>query len=251
MRISRFWRVAAFVGALSGSAALVAVASGATGAYFNDTHSGTLTGTIGSIKVTTSGGSGTDGLDFNFANMLPGVMQTVTAHYVNTGTNAEDVYLVFPNAPALHSVNDLGGYGAVQIKSNGNQVFYSNNLDDGQTAQLTAVDPTSSHCSSSPSATVPLSPSGCWPVPNTIKLASNVAPGQGGTMSFGFAFGAKLSGTAFELAQAFCYPLVQVGSNPTDQQCVTTGQQHGLPYEIVATQPGVAPNNPLNSNPTP
>jgi len=254
VRLSKKWRVAVFAGALVGSAGLVTAAAAATGAYFNDTQSGTVTGTIGSIKVTTSGGSGGDSLNFNFANMLPGDYQTSTVHYSNSGTNTEDVYLVFNNAAALHSVNDLGSYGAAKIGSNGTTVFSSTNLNDGETAGLQPIDPTSSHCSSSSSASVPLSPTGCWPIPNVVKLATNVAPGHGGTMTFSFALGAKWKATSTELSQLFCYPLIQNPgdpSDPTDQVCDTSNPSYGLPYEIVATQPGVAPNDPNNSSPTP
>lgn len=85
MRLGKKWRIGVFVGALAGSVGLVTAAAGATGAYFNDSQSGTVTGTIGSIKVTTAGGNGNDGLDFNFANMVPGDFQTSTVHYANTG----------------------------------------------------------------------------------------------------------------------------------------------------------------------
>lgn len=242
MRKKRFWRAAVFAGTLAGSAALVAAASGATGAFFNDSQSGTVTGNIGSILVSTSGGSGSNGLDFNLSNMLPGVPQTVTAHFTNTGKNAQDVYLVFPNAEALHSLNNLGTYGSVTIKSAGTTVFSSSNLNDGLDANL-AND---GHCPT-------FGPGSCYPVPNTIKLASNVAPGQSGSMSFSFAFASKLKSASAEGAQAFCYPLVQVSgsTNPADQTCTTTSPTYGLPYQIVATQPGVLPNNPNNTDPTP
>jgi len=254
MRLSKKWRIAAFTGALIGSAGLVTAAAGATGAYFNDTQSGTVTGTVGSIKVSTSGGTGGDNLDFNFANMLPGDFQTSTVHYSNDGSNAEDVYLVFNNAQALHSVNNLGTYGEAKIGSNGTTVFSSTNLNDGETWNLDPIDPTSDHCSSSPSANVPLASDGCWPIPSVVKLAANVAPGHGGTMTFSFALGQKWKDTSTELSQLFCYPLIQNPADPTDetdQICDPTSHSNGLPYEIVATQPGVAPNDPNNSSPTP
>jgi hypothetical protein len=254
MRLGKKWRIGVFVGALAGSVGLVTAAAGATGAYFNDSQSGTVTGTIGSIKVTTAGGGGSNGLDFDFTNMLPGDFQTSTVHYANTGKNTEDVYLVFNQAAALHSVNDLGTFGEAKIGSNGTTVFSSANLNDGEQATLQPIDPTSNHCSSSPSAQVPLSQNGCWPIPNIVKLATNVAPGNGGTMTFSFALGSKWKATATELSQFFCYPLIQNPADPsdqTDQVCNTSNPSYGLPYQIVATQPGVAPNDPNNSSPTP
>lgn len=241
MAISKAWRLGGFIAALGASGALIASATGATGAYFNDTKSGTFAGTIGSVKINTSGGSGADHLDFNFSNLLPGTLQWKSVAYTVTGSAPEDVYLVFPNAEALHSVNNMGTYGEVHVKSNGTEIFASTNLNDGLDYKLTD----DGHCG-------PQSQSGCWALPNVLKLASNVAPGHSGTMDFGFALAAKWKDPATEGATAFCYPLVYSGDgNQADQNCTTTNPQYGLPYQIVATQPGVAPNDPLNSNPTP
>jgi hypothetical protein len=107
----------------------------------------------------------------------PGDFQTSTVHYTNTGQNAEDVYLVFNQAAALHSVNDLGSFGEAKIGSNGSTVFSSTNLNDGEQANLQPIDPTSSHCSSSPSAQVPLSPTGCWPFPTSSSWPPMSRPG--------------------------------------------------------------------------
>ncbi len=84
--------------ALMGGTAFVA--SGATGAYFSDTNTGTVTGTFGSIELTTSGGIGTDGLDFDITNLLPGVTQSVTIGFENSGDSAQDVYLALGTAGA-------------------------------------------------------------------------------------------------------------------------------------------------------
>ena len=73
-------------------------------------------------------------------------------------------------------------------------------------------------------------------------------------MTFSFALGSKWKATATELSQFFCYPLIQNPADPsdqTDQVCNTSNPSYGLPYQIVATQPGVAPNDPNNSSPTP
>ena len=75
--------------ALLGGTAWVATAT--TGAYFSDTHTGSISGTVGSIKVTPSGGGGAEHMNLSFTNMLPGDPQTVTVNYKNTGLNPEDV----------------------------------------------------------------------------------------------------------------------------------------------------------------
>ena len=51
MRKSRAVRVAGFVGALGASAALVGFAASGTGAYFTDSHTGSINASTGSIKV--------------------------------------------------------------------------------------------------------------------------------------------------------------------------------------------------------
>lgn len=209
MRKTTVARLAGFIGAVGATTALVAAATGSTGAYFSDSRSGTYSGTIGSIKVTTSGGSGTDGLDFSFTNMLPGELQTKTASYLNTGANSEDVWLVFPNDTALNAIDDLGTYGEAHIASNGTEIFASQNLNNHPTCPPGA-------------GPAPV----CNALPKQIKLADNVAPGFGGTFSFSFAYGAKLKDPAAE-GQPF--------------------NGIGLPYQIVATQHGITPNDVNNT----
>jgi hypothetical protein len=208
------------------------VASGQTGAYFSDTHTGSISGTIGSIRITPSGGTeSTDGsfMDLAFSNLLPGDPQAVTVNYQNTGSNAEDVYVVFPNATALSALNNLGSYGTVHLSSAGNgavgDVFDSANLNDNS-----ASCPVGSTSSTHP---VP-----CEPLPNELLIASNVGPGGGGSFSFSFNYASKLSTQApvGTTANWNAYPVLgQTTTNTAD------GTGNGLPYEIVATQPGVTP----------
>ncbi|RKR73358.1 hypothetical protein [Frondihabitans australicus] len=219
-------RAAALVGsvALLGGAAWMA--AGTTGAYFSDTHNGSVSGTVGSIKVSVKGnGTGTDGQDLSFSNLLPGQAQSVTLQYGNTGRNAEDVYITFPNATALSALDDLGRYGEVHITANGNHIFDSANLSDaGNPADYSNATPISR-----------------WPLLSQYKVASNVQPGQYGTVTFSFNYSTGLSnasnidaitGPAFNT-----YPAAdgQTYTNASD------GTGSGLPYAIVATQVGVIP----------
>jgi hypothetical protein len=208
MRKTNVARLAGFLGAVGATTALVAAATGSTGAYFSDSRSGTYSGTLGSIKVSTSGGSGTDGLDFSFANMLPGELQTKTANYQNTGANNEDVWLVFPDVAALHGINQLGTFGEAHVASNGTEIFASNNLNDN----TSSCPPGSSNPAAGQGA--------CNALPKQIKLADNVTPGTVGAFSFSFAYASKMSNPAFE-GQPF--------------------NGVGLPYQIVATQHGNTP----------
>lgn len=198
-------KLVGFAGTLAVSGALVAAAAGSTGAYFSDSRSGTLHGTAGSIKVTTAGGSGADGLDFSFDNLLPGQLQTRKATYLNTGNNEQDVWLVFPDATALHALNTQGRTGQVHVLSNGTEIFGSGNLNDD-----------ASSC--------PPAGTDCNPLPSMVKLADNVQPGSGGDMRFGYGIGTKVHGPASE-----------------EQTWLQ------LPYQIVATQDGILPNDPDNT----
>ena len=217
MRRFRTVRVALWATTLVAMAGLVVAATGATGAYFTDTHQGTISGNIGSIKVTPSGGSGADNMDFAFSNMLPGEPQTATVHFQNTGANSEDVWLVFNNATALSALNNLGTYGEVHV-SNGNALFDSANLNDN-----------SGSCGA-------FSPAGCWPLPSQIKVASNLGPTASGHASFTFDYAGKLKNPAAEGAPFNIYPIPgQFTVNAAD------GTGAGLPYEIVATQVGQTP----------
>ena len=258
-------RLGGFITAIGATAAFIAGATSATGAYFNDTSNGTITGTVGSIRVHTWGGGGQNGdhggLDFNFANLLPGTPQTAHAGFANSGANPEDVYLVFPNAPALHAVNNMGRYGQVSVASNFfGPIFDSTNLNDGFAADgVTAQG--AGHCPTNPTAPAAGNEteanaingtSDCWPLPNVLKIAGNLQPGQSGDLYFSFGLGAKWKWAITEGTTALCYPMIQNSADPSnlaDQVC--TGASSGLPYEIVATQVGIAPNDPLNTTPTP
>jgi hypothetical protein len=205
--------IAVSVALLGGTAWL---AAGSTGAYFSDTHTGTISGTVGSIRVTPYGGSGPTATDLAFSNLLPGVPQTVTESYQNTGANAEDVYIVFNNATALSALNNLGTYGEAHLSANGTPLFDSANLNDRV-----------STCG-------PLSPSGCWPLSSQYLIAGSLPPGAAGTVSFTFNYASKLKGQGPGVWNT--YPVSgQTTTNAAD------GSGSGLPYEIVATQPGVTP----------
>lgn len=228
-RAHRAGRIGAFVATVGVSAALVGAAAHATGAYFSDTQSGTISGTLGSIKVTTAGADGASHLDFSFDNMLPGERQTKTVSYQNTGRNSQDVYVVFNNADALHALNVLGTYGEVHLASGGTEIFASTNLnDDTVSCPPGAFDATHGPCNA---------------LPRVVKLASNLGPTASGTFSFSFNYasklgnGANIDGTTGPAWN--CYPVV--GPNSTAACDPTASNHYGLPYQIVATQVGVAP----------
>jgi hypothetical protein len=233
-------RIATFIATIGLSAVLVGAGVNATGAYFSDSKSGAITGTIGSIKVTGGGGNGANGLDFQFTNLLPGETQTVAGTYQNTGRNNQDVYIVFDStngtlqgdgsttgtylSGAVHALNNLGRYGEVHLGANGSEIFGSANLNDNLT-------PATGTCGA-------FSTAGCWPLLSQYKLAGNVAPNEAGTFSFGFKYGLAGSNQA-GLGNGFN---IDGTTGPGwNSYPLDTPSLSGLPYQIVATQVGVAP----------
>jgi len=215
------------VGALVTAAVGLAAFTNITGAFFSDAKSGTLTGTIGSIKITGSGGTGANGLDLSYSNMLPGEPQTATAQFTNSGLNAEDVWIVFPNATALSALNNLGNYGNIQINANSTDAFDSQNLNDN----TISCPPGSSDLGHLPHPQNP-----CKALPNKIKLFSAVGPGGSGSVSIIFNYVSYMSIQSPLFTVFNTYPVPgQQTTNPSD------GTGNGLPYQLVATQIGQTP----------
>ena len=165
MKKTKTARIAAFIGAIGGSAALIGASVAGTGAYFQDsTDTNHITGKMGDIQV-----EGVGGLDMVFDKMLPGETHSKTVEYRNSGVNDQDVWLVFTNADQLHALNQLGTFGEVHVASNGTEKFGSANLNDnGSTCPPGAGNPA------------------CNPLPAKIKLVDNLKADQHSVFSFGF-----------------------------------------------------------------
>lgn len=241
---TRVFTLVATMGLLGGTAF---AASGSTGAYFSDSHSGTVSGSVGSITISPDSST-----YLSFSDLLPGTQQTVSLKYHNSGSSPQDVYLTFPNATALSALNNLGRYGHVYVSNDLGSgpvgVFNSYNLDDNST-----------RCGAFGNNPLTGSSSPCNPVPNQIKVASNVAPGAYGTVSFTFEYA---SATTVPASNSWnVYPLPGLGGTHLDYPaCVTAnpsgdctnnqfivnsgdGSGSGLPYAIVATQVGISPSD--------
>jgi hypothetical protein len=211
MARSTIIRAVGFVGAAGLTAALVGAAASATGAYFTDSKAGTITGTMGTIKITGYDGGGPDHLDINFTKLLPGESQSSSVRYQNTGDSNQDVWVVFKQSDlGTHDgqtgLNSYGSYAEVHIAANGSSLFDSQNLNDG-------------YACGTPSAGFPT----ICPLPAQIKLADNLAPGVVGDMTFTFGAGAKFKNS------------------------VQGAPILSLHYKLVATQHGIAPDNALNN----
>lgn len=215
---------------------LAVAASGVTSAYFSDTKSGTITGTVGQVSISVTGGGGTTGRDFAFVNLLPGEPQSVKIDYQSTGTGPQDLYLTFPNGPALHALNNLGTYGYVKVTdSSGGVLFESSNLQDGRTRPLT--DPNPNSCGVYPVGFGPTLPL-CWPLPAQIKVRSNLAPNATGTITFTFGYASKLTGNGPGVWNS--YPVNLYGGEAYGPDAAGPAG-NGLPYNVVATQVGQTP----------
>ena len=132
-------KLAGFGLALTCTGGLVAYAAGSTGAYFTDSHPGSINASIGSVGVNITPSDG----QLNFTGLLPGVDQTKTIDFQSTGTGPQDIWLVFdtnadPNgnqSEAFTGLNTdpnpgpLGRYGHLKITSNWGASFESYNLN--------------------------------------------------------------------------------------------------------------------------
>jgi hypothetical protein len=218
--------------------ALIAASSSVTGAWFTDSAPGSVTGTLGEVHVHTTTTT------FQWTNMMPAEPQTATVAFQNTGTGNQDFWLVFKNVPALHAFNNLGTYGEVHIvDGNNNHLFDSTNLQDGrhQYSVNGANVPDTNSCGT-------FSPTGCWPLPTSLKLASNVAPTAGNSVAFTFNYAGKLGGSPSTYSGGGTfnqYPLsgkdIFDGAPGAADGALPNGG--GLPFEIVATQVGHAPTD--------
>jgi hypothetical protein len=227
MRKGTIIRTIGFIGSAGITVALVGAAATGTGAYFTDSKSGTIAGTMATVKIHTGGGTGADNLNFAFDKMLPGQAQTQTVTFQNTGNSSADIWVVFDktdlgNNPtpgggttSASGLNSWGTYAEVHLATSGTEIFGSANLNDGYPCGTpgTRVD-----------AWGVTDPTLCY-LAGQYKLASNVGPTASGDMTFSFTPSKKFQNTAQGL------PVLSLG------------------YKIVATQVGIAPDNPYNTPP--
>jgi hypothetical protein len=227
MQKSKAIRLAGFVGALGASAVLVGAAVQGTGAYFTDSHNGSVNAGTGDVKVNTSD------LTLNFTSLLPGEFKTNNVDYTAAGTGPEDIWLVLPtdgSAVAFNGgpgSNSLGRYGHFAVSAPGGDFTSYNLTSPGTSTDVCGVDANghggsnqqaTSHNNSDPGSYVPY-----CPVPGAILLQSGLTYGQSGTA-----------------AVTFGYTKILKSGQDAPTALVA-------PFKIVATQAGVRPddvNNP-------
>jgi hypothetical protein len=231
MRKATTVRIAGFIGALCASGALVAASVSGTGAYFTDSHNGSINAGTGHIKVDVTPADG----NLNFDNLLPGEYQTQRVTYTaHPSSGTEDIWLVFPNAgndgdafishPAS-GATPLGRYGHFGVTSSGGASFQSSNLalstsgyngTDSCTIDANG-EGGSSQTASSTSDPVPY----CAPM-GAILLQSGMGDGAYGTADLTFGF----------------TKLLKSGQD--------SGRHALESYKIVATQHGIRPDDQNN-----
>jgi len=218
-------KLTGFVGALCASAALVGAAATTTGAYFTDSHNGSINAGTGKVKVDT-----TD-LSLNFANLLPGEYQTKTIGYTARTTGSEDIWLVLPTDGSAVAFTGsagsaaLGRYGHFAVSSTDGASFTSYNLTRAPSGtapdQSCPIDANGEGGSAAQAATKADLIPYCAPA-DAILLASGVSEGHAGTASIEFGYTPLLKGPQ--------------GAPPTQL----------VKFQIVATQHGVRPDDPNN-----
>ncbi|MBO3094417.1 TasA family protein [Cellulomonas dongxiuzhuiae] len=97
----RTTRVVGFVGSVAATVGLLALAATGTGAYFSDTETGTIKGTVGSITVNAD-------LDVDLGTVLPGDTVSSATTVTNTGNSPVDLWVSIPAVVrAQHALIDL------------------------------------------------------------------------------------------------------------------------------------------------
>lgn len=219
--------------------ALIAATSSVTGAYLTDSHPGTINASNGAVLVDTAG------MTMNFDKLLPGDFKTEHVSYTARGSEAEDVWLVFPtdgsadrlngaaggNVPTGRADLALGRYGHIAVKdAAGTLLFRSYNLAANRIGDVSApcfVDKFGVGGSDAQAATAGSAPADIipyCPVPNAIRIGSSVAPGVNTTADITFGFTKLLKGP-------------NVPNGPTGVVA---------DFKIVATQVGILPSDPNN-----
>lgn len=190
--------------------AVLSLTVAATGAYFTATQPGNINSNLGTVVIATSG------TDINFANLMPGEMQTKTVTVRNDGTGNEDIYVAFKNDNGAWSwVNQLGMYGKFVIAG---KTFDNLNNNSAYTAANPGVAGTDTDTDGP--CGLPQQPINY--LPHVVNIFT-LTPGQTATFDVSFGWSACLSDPAAQGAAAL-----------------------PLSFSIAAFQPGVDPTSALN-----
>lgn len=212
--------------ALVGAAIAIGITTGNTGATFQSTENGNISGTLATVYIDAAGGP--TSLNLHFAQpMAPDVDQTVSYALVNDGTIRADAWMTIPNLTALSALNNLGTYAYMKITFGSTTVFGSTNLND--------------HPTCPPGSTSAAHPEPCAALPSKLLLKANVAPGAGGTVKITFGYRKLKTQPAKGTTVYFNpWPQTEPGNVQTTVRSID-GSGNGLPFQLVGIQPGVPP----------
>ncbi len=140
MRKNKTVRIAAFVGSACLTVGLLGAAASATGAYFQDNESGTISATLGSIDVRL------DTVNLKFTELVPGATDTQDVNFKNVGKSVQDVYIRIDAA----ALQQIAGFATVKVNgvavdASNATVKVANDLASGatKTAKITVTLSTS------------------------------------------------------------------------------------------------------------
>ena len=217
-------KVIGFIGSLAAGAALVGAAATGTGAYFTDSHDGSLTASSGHLRLSTGN------TNLAFENLMPGEDKTQNIEYDVAVTGKSDVWLVFNKDDAgyaswtgakgdpLAPGGGMGRFGHVKIANGDGTLFESWNLQDlppNGTDPVCAVDADGHGVGTKPTSRTDTPP--LCGVPTAIKVGDNLSDGAHGLLSISFG----ITGRWATLMDA---PVANV------------------PFKVVATQHGIRPD---------
>jgi len=236
MQKRKLARIAALATTTVATAALLGSVVATTGAYWTDSHGGTITGTNGTVAITVNGGGGAGLLDFDFSGIMPGVTKTATVNLYNPTANPEAVWVVFNNTNGIWSaVNDLGQFGKFTV---GGYIYdnLNNNSADAQPATPGVAGTSTGSYMSGSCSTVPRVPINY--LPRAVKIVT-LAAGASASFPMTFTYNACMidhqGETLFNPAEA----------DPPIASHVGTG---GLLFNVVAFQDGADPTSPFNGS---
>jgi hypothetical protein len=223
-------KLTGFAGALCASAALVGISVSGTGAYFTDSHDGSISANSGHLKLTN-----VTNTNLNFADLMPGQDQTANIDYsVDVSSGQVDLWMVFdPTSsgyghftgqkgkaygPESYTDGGMGRYGHFAVGNGSDVAFQSYNLQIAANPSDNCSDGTVPGADGRGGSTVKSAANQECGVPSAIKLAGNLDNGASGTVHVTYG----LSGKQTQQGQV----------------------EWSVGYKLVATQAGHAPNDP-------
>lgn len=222
------------------AAAAIALVAANSGADFSGTSSqGTISGTTATVAVLGADGNS---MNISFAGpIVPGAWSTTSVTFQNSGNTNEDIFVVFPDKFALHAFNQQGRYAQAYMQVDGNNIWSSGNLNDGEQGSSPAGP---YNCSTpGPIPAPPDTPQVC-PLDEHLLL-SNVGGGDH-TFTFGYLLNSSQTNPLYNVGninpiggptQNSPFNPYPVGLNGNIDAATN---ESGLPYQFYAVQTGGA-----------